>query len=58
MLLLLTIDDQSDPKDLSSLGVVDLDLSIAPDAFGLRAFDITKPLTRMLPGQFANEYAC
>ena len=48
-------DDQSDPKDLSSLGVVDLDLSISPHAFGLRAFDITKPLTRMLPGQFANE---
>ena len=48
-------DDQSDPKDMSSLGVVDLDLSISPDAFGLRAFDITKPLTRMLPGQFTNE---
>ena len=36
-------------------GVVDLDLSITPDAFGLRAFDVAKPLTRMLPGQFANE---
>ena len=34
-------DDQLDPKDLSSLGVVDLDLSISPDAFGLQAFDIT-----------------
>ena len=30
--------------------MVDLDLSIAPDAFGLRAFDHGKPLTRMLPG--------
>ena len=33
-----------------SLGVVDLDLSLSPDAFGLRAFDSTKPLTQMLPG--------
>ena len=40
--------DCSDPKDFSSLGVVDLDLSITPDAFGLRAFDVAKPLTRML----------
>ena len=36
--------------DMCSLGVVDLDLSISPDAFGLRAFDHKKPLTRMLPG--------
>ena len=36
--------------DMCSLGVVDLDLSITPDAFGLRAFDHRKPLTRMLPG--------
>ena len=42
--------DGSDPKDLCSLGMVDLDLSISPDAFGLRAFDNKKPLTRMLPG--------
>ena len=42
--------DRSDPK-----GVVDLDLSIILDAFGLRAFDVAKPLTRMLTGQFANE---
>ena len=41
--------DRSDPKDLFSLGVVDLDLSISPDAFDLRAFDVSKPLTRMLP---------
>ena len=47
--------DRSDPKGLVSLGMVDLDLSITPDAFGLRAFDVAKPLTRMLPGQFANE---
>ena len=42
--------DRSDPKDLYSLGVVDLDLSLSPDAFGLRAFDISKPLTHILPG--------
>ena len=35
--------------DMCSLGVVDLDLSVSPDAFGLRAFDHSKPLTRMLP---------
>ena len=39
-----------DPKNLSSLGVVDLDLSLSPDIFGLRAFDSNLPLTRMLPG--------
>ena len=38
------------PMDMSSLGVMDLDLSLSPDAFGLRAFDHGKPLTRMLPG--------
>ena len=43
-------EDSSDPKDLCSLGVVGLDLSLSPDAFGLRAFDSKKPLTRMLPG--------
>ena len=47
--------DRSDPKDLCSLGVVDLNLSLSPDAFGLRAFDISKPLTRMLPGSFPCE---
>ena len=47
--------DESDPKNLCSLGVVDLDLSLSPDAFGLRAFDSTKPLTRMLPGSFPCE---
>ena len=43
-------DDRSNLKDMCSLDVVDLDLSLSPDAFGLRAFDHTKPLTRMLPG--------
>ena len=38
------------PMDMCSLGVMDLDLSLSPDAFGLRAFDHGKPLTRMLPG--------
>ena len=43
------------PKYLTYLGVVDLDLSVTPDVFGLRAFDVTKPLTRMMPDQFPNE---
>ena len=47
--------DRSDSKDLCSLGVVDLDLSLSPDALGLRAFDSTKPLTRMLSGSFPCE---
>ena len=38
------------PMHMSSLGVMDLDLSLSPDAFGLRAFDHGKPITRMLPG--------
>ena len=36
--------------NMYSLGVTDLDLSISTDVFGLRAFDNTKPVTRMLPG--------
>ena len=36
--------------NMYSLGVMDLDLSISPDVFGLRAFDATKLITRMLPG--------
>ena len=44
------VEDRSDPKDLCSLGVVDLDLSLSPEAFGLQVFDSKKPLTRMLPG--------
>ena len=47
--------DNSEPKDLLSLGVVELDLSISPDAFGLWAFDVSKPLTCMLSGPFPNE---
>ena len=47
--------DHSDQQSLSSLGVVDLDLSIMPDVFGLGAFDIAKPFMRMMPGQFPNE---
>ena len=34
--------------NMYSLGVTDLDLSISPDVFGLRAFDKTKAVTRML----------
>ena len=36
--------------NMYSLGVIDLDLSISPDVFGLRAFDAEQPVTRMLPG--------
>ena len=36
--------------NMYSLSVMDLDLSISPDVFGLRAFDGAKPVTRMLPG--------
>ena len=38
------------PMNIDSLGVMDLDLSISPDVFGLRAFDKDKPITRMHPG--------
>ena len=47
--------DRADPVRLSSLGVVDLDISIVPDVFGLWAFDSREPISRMLPGQFPNE---
>ena len=36
--------------NMYSLAVMDLDLSISPDVFGLRAFDADRPVTRMLPG--------
>ena len=36
--------DGSIPKDMCSLGVVDLDLSLSPDAFGLWAFNHKKLL--------------
>ena len=39
----------SDPTNLGLLGAVDLDLSLSPDVFGLRAFDSNLPLTRVLP---------
>ena len=40
----------TEPTCLDSLGVLDLDTSPCPDAFGLRAFDEKMPKTRMLPG--------
>ena len=36
--------------NMNSLGVMDLDLSISPDVFGIRAFDTDSPIARMLPG--------
>ena len=47
--------ESNDPSDsevtnLCSLGVVDLDVSLCPDVFGLKAFDEKMPITRMLPG--------
>ena len=41
---------ESNDPNLCSLGVVDLDLTVCPDVFGLRAFDERMPVTRMLPG--------
>ena len=41
---------ETKPTYLDSLGVMDLDISLGPDAFGLRAFDEKMPSTRMLPG--------
>ena len=40
----------SETTNLCSLGVVDLDLTVCPDVFGLRALDEKMPVTRMLPG--------
>ena len=40
----------SEVTNLCSLGVVDLDLSLCPDVFGLKGFDEKMPITRMLPG--------
>ena len=39
---------------LQMLGVVDFDTSIMPDVFGLRAFDRSQPVVRVLPGDFSN----
>ena len=36
--------------NMYSLGVMDLDLSISPNVFGIRTFDAEQPVTRMLPG--------
>ena len=41
---------ESEPTYLGSLGVLDLDLAVCPDVFGLRAFHEKMPITRMLPG--------
>ena len=35
--------------------MVELDTSIVPDIFGLRALDSREPISRILPGQFPNE---
>ena len=43
--------DLSEWMGLSSLGVVDLGTSIAPDVFGLREFGPREPISRMLPGE-------
>ena len=45
--------DGSKATNLCSLGVVDLDLSVSPDVFGLRAFDESLPITRMQMAQWA-----
>ena len=47
--------DGSEATNLCSLGVVDLDLSVSPDVFGLRAFDENLPITRILPGSIPCE---
>ena len=46
----ITYAKDSEPTDLGSLGVLDFDLTVCPDVFGLRAFDDGTPVTRMLPG--------
>ena len=51
----MRLSNDADPVSLSSLDVVDLDTTIVPDVFGLRAFDSESLITQMLPGQFRNE---
>ena len=46
--------NQDTVVNLTTLGVVDIDTSIMPDVFGLRAFDSRDPVARVLPGDFAN----
>ena len=40
--------DGSEATNLCSLGVVDLELSVSPDMFGLRAFDESLSITRIV----------
>ena len=40
--------------DFTTLGVVNLDTSMMPDVFGLRAFDSREPVVRVLSGDFQN----
>ena len=40
--------------ELTTIGVVDIDTSIMPDVFGLRAFDSGEPVVWVLPGAFGN----
>ena len=42
------------PVDLDTLGVVDLDTSIMPDVFGLRALDRREPVVWVLSGDLSN----
>ena len=41
---------ESEPTHLGSLGVLDLDLTVCPDVFGLRAFDEKMPISRIFTG--------
>ena len=41
---------QADLPDEHEFARCDLDLSISPDVFGLRAFETDSPIARMLPG--------
>ena len=42
--------NESETTHLGSLGVLDLDLTVCPGVFGLRAFDEKMPVAKMLPG--------
>ena len=48
-------DENGSQMNMYSLGVMDLDLSISPDVFDLRAFNSDKPVSRMLPGSTSCE---
>ena len=45
----MRVSNDQEESDPTNYGVVDLDLSLSPDVFGLRAFDSKLPLMRMLP---------